>query len=173
MPERFRVRAWCEDRNHEKFIRRLLPVLGIQLENVFPAPRGTGSAVSWVTARYPDICLKARATRNQVNLGFLVIVEGDSEGVEARVNQLHAEERDPNERIAILVPTWSIESWVWWLTGNEVDESKKYNREMRDNFPQLVDGAVLAWQRPRADEQRFVPSLSAGRKELERLRVAR
>ena len=170
MAERVRIRVWCEDREHEMFARRLLMVLGVERRQIDCriSPAGQGSAAAWVVAQHPHIRTQARAKKNQANLGFLVIVDGDNEGVDARL-ALFA--RDEDERVAILVPTWSIETWVAWLAGNQVVESRSYKSEIGPKYSSLLDSAISAWSTPRATEDASVPSLTAARRELKRLPI--
>lgn len=42
-----------------------------------------------------------------------------------RVGNRGRNPRRDGERIAVLVPTWNIETWLVWLGGSDVDESEK------------------------------------------------
>jgi hypothetical protein len=172
MAERTRVHVWCEDREHETFARRLLELSGVNLrKSTFTtAPRGKGSAAGWVIARGVEIRAELRATRNQAELGFLVIVDGDNQGIDERKRQLRA--GDPSDsRLAILVPTWSIETWALWLAGEAVDESRSHAQDVDPSrFRQLLKPAMQAWNaHPRPGEEISVPSLAEGRRTFKQL----
>jgi len=115
-----------EDRRTERFVRHLLDRLGFDARKVRfePAPSGQGAAECWVLARYPR---EVRYLRSRQPLRFLLAVrDGDSVGVARRKQQLDdalAEAglaaRASDERIGAPVPTWSIESWLFDLLGQE------------------------------------------------------
>lgn len=119
----------CEDQQQEVFIRRLLreqvPTLG--------APRvrkcQAGSAEQFVRERYPAELQAIR--RRHARTFLIVVVDGDSVGVQRRKRSLAAAcrsagvaDRDLDGTVTILVPTWNIETWLAYLGGERVDESK-------------------------------------------------
>lgn len=175
MPSKARIRVWCEDREHESFIRSLFESLGVGRKSlhIIPAPRGTGSASNWVIKRYPELLREARASKHQADLGFLVVVDRDNYGPARRRQQLREEsggQGDTNERIAVLVPTWSIETWVLWLTGAEVNEATSVKDRLDSmEFRGRLGQAVRAWASPSTNEATAVPSLNAARAELKKL----
>jgi hypothetical protein len=106
-----------------------------------------------------------------IYLKFLVIVDGDHHGWVERKRQLDVELGPAVlERVARWAPTWSIETWVTWLSGANVDESTSL--KTRCDLGGQLRSAVLAWQSPRVGENARVPSLTDARSELERLRGA-
>lgn len=67
---------------------------------------------------------RLRSKLHQRDLGLIVHIDGDARGVRARKSELDRRLRDSGaqsrataERAAILVPTWSIETWLLHLTG--------------------------------------------------------
>lgn len=170
MADAVRICVWCEDREHERFARELLAQLGVDRRRVRfqVAPSGRGSGSQWVVMQYATVCRQARAKRNQSNLGFLVVVDGDSDGRVQVAARLDAEaKRADDDRVAHWIPTWSIETWVLWLAGEDVTESVSFKHSC--DFTALLRKAVAAWERPRSRESSDVPSLEAARSELERL----
>ena len=128
---RVQVVLLCEDTQHEAFVRRFLSATGWQTRTirVEKAPAGRGSAERYVRRQFPKE-LKAHRLR-PVNQALVVILDGDRVGVEERVRQLNeacetagVNVRTPDERIAVLVPTWNIETWLSYLSGETVDETK-------------------------------------------------
>jgi hypothetical protein len=123
----------CEDRQHETFVRRFLEKAGWSTRRlrVEIAPRGRGSAVQFVREPFPIELSASRLNRNRVAQGLLVILDGDNQGVAGRLNELAnlcqaqgMAPRENAENVAILVPTWNIETWLAYLDGTDVDEGK-------------------------------------------------
>lgn len=172
MPDRLRVRVCCEDRQHEAFARELLQSrFNVRARDMHfaVAPAGKGAASAWVAKQYADVQLEARATKHQATLCFLVIVDGDNIGTAARIKMIGANNRAPSDRIAVLVPTWSIETWLLWLSGKLVSESQSYKQQLDGAaFRREVRAAVNAWPLERVEEKESIPSLVAARVELKR-----
>jgi hypothetical protein len=175
-----RVWVWCEDRRTEQFARELLTKkLRLQPRAVRwnVAPKGSGSAAQWVIQNCPRVESMARASKHQSHLGFLVIVDGDQHGLVGRMHQVVGEpdRREHADRIAVWVPTWSIETWVLWLCdrridGEPVDDRRSLKHDVKDNdYRSLVSAAVAAWEPPRGTETSAMPSLSRARAEVRRL----
>jgi hypothetical protein len=60
-----------------------------------------------------------------------VILDGDNRGVVGRHDELAnacqaqgVKPREKDEQVAIVVPTWNIETWLAYLSGAEVNEKK-------------------------------------------------
>lgn len=140
-----RLRVLCEDRKTENLVRRLCDAWGIGYREarISVAPSVRGAASAWVLAQYADHLAGFRAVANhQLELGLLVVVDGDSQGVVARKSTLEARAggasgrrgapRGKGERVAIWVPTWSVETWLLWLGGeHSVDEATSYKADDR------------------------------------------
>src|SRR5712692_1503626 len=123
----------CEDRQHETFARRFLEKAGWPTRRlrVEIAPRGRGSAVQFVRERFPKELSAYRSNRNRVAQGVVVILDGDNQGVVGRHDELAnacqvqgVKPREKGEQVAIIVPTWNIETWLAYLNGADVDEGK-------------------------------------------------
>ena len=174
-----RVGIVCEDRPQEHFVRALCEKIGPV--HVVIAP-GHGSAEQWVRMQYPKDVKKLRGHGDE-RVGLSVMTDGDRFGVDHRKQSLskalveagHAQ-RAEHERIAIMVPTWSIETWLAWLCGLEgLDELTKYKDDPRIKAAQRAKSvsptkAAAAWfEAPRQDAAARLPSLLDGRGELLRL----
>lgn len=66
------------------------------------------------------------------------MIDGDNRGVGARLNEIDTACRNSsvpgrahNERVAVFIPTWNIQTWLAYLDGDEVDEG-------RPNYPRLA-----------------------------------
>ncbi|HSF38979.1 MAG TPA: hypothetical protein VLT87_04240 [Thermoanaerobaculia bacterium] len=131
MSRRVQLVLLCEDKQHEVFARRFLNEMGLETRSmrVEKAPGGRGAAEQFVRNRFP-VELKAHRTR-PVSQVLVVMVDGDTEGTAARLQQLNqacreavVAERAAEERVAIFIPTWNIETWMAYLGGEEVTEGK-------------------------------------------------
>lgn len=128
----WRVEIVCEDRRTERFLRRLCERFGVRVLRVEVAPSGRGSAVEWVSRRYPDDVRRRRSRSFQRFLGLLIAVDGDGAGVTrrkaefaARLEEDGVAPRGADESVALFVPTWSIETWLAALCGAPgVDEDR-------------------------------------------------
>jgi len=129
----------CEDRQHETFVRRFLNKTGQQIRDirVSIAPPGRGAAEQFVRKQFPIELSTYRANRKRVTEAVVVMIDGDSEGATARMNRLNqacrargVEPRRPDERVAVFIPTWNIETWLAYLGGSHVDEKLA-------NYPRL------------------------------------
>ena len=167
-----RIRVWCEDREHEQFARQLLcdvfqvPRRNLRFET---APEGKGAASKWVEQQCNNAVVpEQRRTKSQQGLGFLVMIDGDNIGVAGRLANLP--KRDADDRIAILIPTWSIETWALWLLGEDVDETASVKHLLApEEFRVRVRLAIANWNSTSHRPKTRVPSLELGRSELERL----
>lgn len=166
-----RFEIWCEDRQHERFAREVLVCVGIDRRRMVfnVAPSGRGDASVWVRKQCGQVARRVSATSHQRGLRFLVVVDGDSGGSAERLKQIDtAMGLGGVDRVARWAPTWSIETWVLWLTGNrQVDESAPLKAQC--DFNTGFRAAARAWQSPRADEASQVPSLASARNELVRV----
>jgi hypothetical protein len=129
----------CEDRQHETFARRFLGTAGWSTRRlrVEIAPPGRGAAEHFVRERFPIELSSYRTKRHQTGQALIAMVDGDSRGVKGRLDQLSeackakgVPPRTDEERVAILVPTWNIETWLAYLDGGTIDEN-------RDDYPRL------------------------------------
>lgn len=148
-----RLRVLCEDRKTENLVRRLCDAWGVPSRDVrvSVAPSARGAASAWVNKNYCSEVLAFRAVASfQRELALLVVIDGDNVGVRGRVRDLEeqlevqvkrrrsVEPRGADERIAVFVPTWSVETWLLWLSGaRDVHEGQSYKHD-----PRVVDGSV-------------------------------
>lgn len=110
---------------------------------------------------------------------MIVVVDGDNDGVQRRRDLLadacqaaKIEDRSAAEPVVVLVPTWNIETWLAYLAGESVDETRgDYPRLSRESDCQpQVDG--LASMCERGQLRAPAPaSLQDACREFERLRA--
>lgn len=175
---RVRLAIWCEDRRHEQFLRKLFatPEFGLtNRELTFKvAPRGTGSAAQWVASNFHNALRLARVERHQRRLGVLVMIDGDSEGIEARKRELLVPPNDRRDQLnlAIWVPTRNIETWVKFLSDQPLGvgaadwETTDFKTEVGRQWEQMLPVAIERW---RVGEASPLRSLVDAHQELERL----
>lgn len=119
----------CEDLQHEVFVRRFLREQSVNVGLPRVVRCSSGSAEQFVRERYPE---ELRAQQRRHARTFLIVVlDGDSVGVQHRKRSLAAACRSAgvpgralDGSVVILVPTWNIETWLAYLAGKHVDESK-------------------------------------------------
>lgn len=131
MSRRAQLVLLCEDKQHEAFARRFLKAMGWETRamRVEKAPGGRGAGEQFVRERF-SLELKAHRSR-PVSQALVVVIDGDQQGVAERLHQLNqvcrdagVAERADEERVAIIVPTWNIETWLAYLDGEPVEESR-------------------------------------------------
>ena len=179
-----RVRILCEDRNTERFLRRLCDRFDVEVLRVALQPAGEGAASAWVRRQYVDNVVWLRSRSYQQGLGLLVGIDGDNRGRLRRLRELEdalrsAEQppRSASEPIAIFTPTWSIETWLARLCGHpnvREDSSIKFDATHRHLWEKgsatkpTLRAAVDAW----GIDAEAVASLSSAYEEASRVWLA-
>jgi hypothetical protein len=177
----------CEDRLQEQFLEGLCKERGYWIVRRDVAPSGEGSGADWVIQRFSRRVLEHRAFGREQR-GLLVALDGDNQGCArrlARLDEMLREKgltpRAEDERISILVPTWSIETWVLFLhDGTEIPEDEKSKehrglarltaRKWRTLKRDASLAVTTAWFN--GQDSAKLPSLSEGRREARRLKLA-
>lgn len=125
----------CEDPQHEAFARRFLKQAGFEPRHmrIERAPNAKGSAEQYVRTHFPRELREYRLRRHRIEQALVVVVDPDTMDPATRVEQLEAaaanagqDRRQPGERVAIFVPRRNIETWIAYLDGKTVDETKSY-----------------------------------------------
>lgn len=138
MSRSVRVVLLCEDRQHEAFVTRFLREAGWERRSfrVERAPAGRGSAEQYVRERFPAE-LQAVRTKRGERAYLFVMVDGDAQGPTGRMGSLEAicgeygiSPPDESDQLLVCVPTWNIETWLAYLRGESVDET-------RSGYPRL------------------------------------
>ena len=140
----------CEDSQHEAFVRRFLKRRRLVTGHWRVEKCPGGSAEQFVRERYP-VELKALRRRHAKTV-LIVVVDGDSEGVQTRRASLadacraaNIEDRTAAEPVVVIVPTWNIETWLAYLAGKSVVETKgDYPRLPRESDCQPQVEALAA-----------------------------
>ena len=101
------------------------------------SPSGRGAADRFVQGVYVTELDASR--RTHVATALLVVADGDAVGVDGRLRRLDeackrrgVAARSSSDNVAVFIPTWNIETWLAYLDGETVDESRKdYSRLAR------------------------------------------
>lgn len=173
----------CEDLQSWVFARRMLMAMGYDDRKVrlsryrYPA-KGHGSGEQHVRERYPDElrAYRPRAARTKTTL--VVFTDADKRTVQQRRKTLDdtlekegLAPRGPDERVALLVPKWEIETWIhFFLDGAEVDENIKYPK-YEDHEADAAPAAEAFGQHARqgTTPAKAPPSLTTGLVEARRV----
>lgn len=124
----------CEDKQHWAFVKRFLERRGWNARRIRlrAAPPGRGSGEQFVREHFPEELKGYRSSRNRVSRGLIVMLDGDAVGLTGRLRSLDescrssgVDPRRDDDRVAVFVPTWSIETWFAWLDGEPVDETRR------------------------------------------------
>ena len=166
----------CEDRQQEVFARRFLEKAGWYTRSlrVIMAPPGKGSAEQFVREQFPA---ELHECRKHANTRLVVMIDGDNQGPHKRLGQLDKEcqkqrvrPRQSNEAVAIVVPTWNIETWLAYLDGQDVDETRSnYSKLSHEGDCQRHVNALWQMCQQGKLRQPSPPSLDAACAEYKRL----
>jgi len=165
------VLVLVEDKRQQRFVRRYLYRLGytpreIQFE---PVPSGGGSGAQSVLDRYAKVVEAYRLRAARAKTALVVAIDADDQSVTQRRQQLDDRAaRTAGERIAHLIPKWSIETWILFLSGRTVEENQSYRRAPDiDEHIATAAATFFEWSRPNATD--CIPSLLAAIPEVRRL----
>jgi hypothetical protein len=163
----------CEDYMHLNFARRYLIQRGLEARrirgNVAPSGRGAGS--QYVLKSYPKE-VKAIRSRPHIRAGLVAMIDADNLSIEQRLGQLEKSlvedgqsGREEAERIGLLAPKRNIETWIFYLLGNPVDEETDYKKRVS---PSDLKSSVAAFAEkcPQKAAEISAPSLQHACKEL-------
>jgi hypothetical protein len=173
----------AEDRAGMRFVEQYLRSIGVDSRAIRSrySPPGRGSGKQWVTTTYPAEVRGFREKKNHVWKVLLVVTDADELSVAERVGQLArsladagSAPRADEERIALVIPKWEIETWAeHLLTGAPVTEDAKMGwpvaRSGRDSH--AAGGKLLGHRgAPKPSPGCCPPSLEASDVELARVR---
>lgn len=170
------ARWWllAEDPRHERLALFVARALGLNDQPVksWRAPSGQGSAAAWVLKQYAQRVRETTRKRPGERVALLVMIDGDNLGCSRRKQQFDeslGERREPlraeQEPIVLLIPTWSVETWLLGVS----DESVSFKERLRpgEESPAMFQ-AIAARLRERRLED-VAASLRDARTELDRL----
>lgn len=184
----------AEDQRQKQFISRFLTRAGFvpRQMRIEVSPSGQGSAEQWVRKNFARQARICRARNARASTGMFVLLDADSGSVQEHLHELDAAliaEEQPKyssatDKIARLIPKWSIETWILFLNSSgtaqsSFSEDKPYkDSRTSEQWSDLIPTAsetLYAWTRTIADRpKKLLDSLQRGLQEIPRaLPVAR
>jgi len=170
-----RMIVLCEDLQHATFIRRLLKKLGFPKGRirVNQAPDGGGAGDQYVRNHYPEEVEEYRRRSSHIHIGLVSAVDADENAVEYRYRQLDEEleaegldKRRNDEEICILVPKRNVETWIYALFGQDVNEEETYVHLEKEGDCQPAVAQLVEYLRDGWPDD-LLPSLQRGCGELD------
>ena len=167
----------CEDQQQQTFIYRFLKRRGWKKHNfrLISVPAGELDGKQHVREKYP---FELRALRTATtHTALVVMTDGNGDGIQKRMKQLdeacvreNIEPRNPTDPAVVFIPTRNIETWLAYLDGESVDETRQYPRlrkegECKRHVTALIQMCSANKLRPPAP-----PSLQAACEEYAKLR---
>jgi deoxyadenosine/deoxycytidine kinase len=182
----------CEDIDHKRFITQYLVERGLDKRKIKKPSNLKAGEVSnnnsSVVEQYPNYVKQYRQKRNQKNVALIIMIDGDyktfhqrirslNKALDEREGELNKELRQPDEKIAIFVPTRNIETWFEYVNGNnncnEQDDYKNKNLDKKERVKLAKDSATKLAKEicPQGLPPDAPPSLLHACQELERLQL--
>ncbi|MCY4173648.1 MAG: hypothetical protein OXF25_06220 [Cyanobacteria bacterium MAG CAR3_bin_5] len=102
-----------------------------------PLPHSSGSGEQWVRKRYPE---ELKVIRRRENAYLIVVIDADTGDTADRHQQLETECREngvsprdhKDANVLHIIPRRNIETWLAYLDGMDIDESKDYPKLERE-----------------------------------------
>ena len=125
----------CEDRQHEAFARRFLERQGVGRRQirVERSPTGRGSGEQWVRRAYAREVQAFRSANYIQSRALIVMIDEDTSStidrqqtLECALDDAKLPRRGDGERIIHVLPARNIETWLAYLSGEDVNEGKTY-----------------------------------------------
>ena len=158
------VYVLAEDQRQRQFIYRFLAKAGFNSRQmrIEVSPSGQGSAEQWIRQNFVRQTKICRARKARASTGMFVLLDADNRSVQEHLRELDAAliaEDQPKfnsttDKIARLIPKWSIETWILYLIPNGVhtpplgeDEPYK-NSKTAEEWSELIPEAsetFFAW----------------------------
>lgn len=167
-----RIVVLCEDRQHETFLYRLLKDLGFPKGRIETKTCSTGAADQFVRERYADEVEMHRRQAKKMKIGLVVMIDADENTVDERHQELNnvlaergLDSRSQDEAVCLLVPKRNIETWIYALLGEDVNETEAYSKLERQRQCQPAVDQLAADVRDGCRDD-VIPSLYRGCREL-------
>jgi hypothetical protein len=150
MPKYTEVVILCEDLQQDVFARTFLQVCNITKNRIrtVVAPHGRGAGAAFVRRQFPIEVKTYRRKKNNINICLVVIVDADTQTVHDRFAELdqaliqnNLMTRQIGEKIGVFIPKRNIETWIWFLKGDTVNEDDIYDHlpEQRECKPHVKE----------------------------------
>lgn len=127
----------CEDRQQEVFARHFLESCGIDRRRlrVNVCPKGRMSGEQFVRDNYASEVRAHRSRASHLNVGLVVMTDADVKSAGEKHRELDGAlvaagelVRKTDERIAVFLPKRNIETWIYFLMGEDVNETDVYSK---------------------------------------------
>ena len=120
----------AEDKPQQNLLRAALKKLGIHNGELIVEAPVLGQNCGWVREHLPP---EVEVLREKSYLrAVIAVVDADEYTVAERKGWLDGTlkpARGPQENIVYVIPRRHIETWVWYLEGNAVDENGDYKKK--------------------------------------------
>lgn len=136
------VTILCEDIQQQVFARRFLINCGFHPRKIrlLPLPQGKKSGEQYVRQKYPAEVKAYRSKSSYRSVCLVVLIDADTKTVDERLRQLDKALEEASqtkrlltEKIAVLVPKRNIDTWIFYLKGEVVDEEKIYPKLIKES----------------------------------------
>ncbi len=150
----------AEDERHRMLLHRHLRKRGYTHHKIRICgwfPQFETPCLSFVKSEYPKQVEALRNKSHCVTSALIVVVDADDLTIDERLSELDKlltsagqTQRASTEHIAIVVPRRNIETWMYFLSGEKVDEETDYKSQCRnfDNGTSAQQFASATWPKP-------------------------
>ena len=168
----------CEDRGQANLARKYLVRAGLAKDrNLRVRNNKRGSGEQWVREQYPLEIRELRRERHQRQLILITMIDANSGTVDERLRSLARGLRDSgqerptaDEPVFLLIPKRNVETWIWFLVGNSVNENDDYKRRVEQvHRNDAVDALCRLRQSAWPQSETCPASLVQGFRELRRI----
>lgn len=138
MARNIQVLILAEDLRQANFVKTFLNERNVFGIRILPLPAGRGCGYDYVIREFPQ---QIRAMRRVVgaSAGLVAVIDSDTDSVEQRRGKLsaalvQAQVTPPgdSECVGVLVAKRNIETWIYHLLGNSVNEQEDFKRQVKD-----------------------------------------
>jgi hypothetical protein len=142
------------------------------------SPSAIGSAVQWVTHKFPFELRIYRQRRQRAASALIAIIDADTKDVQDRINEfedkcksMQIPFRDSDEAVAIVVPKRNIETWIHYLNGELVNEEDDYPKLDQERGCKLAVNHLVRMCKSTGIKPDAPPALAEACKEYYRTRM--
>jgi hypothetical protein len=177
MSDYSKITVLCEDRQQEVFARYFLTSLGIHPRRIYYdiCPSGKQAGEQYVRENYPKNVISYRRIAHNIEAGLVVLTDADIMRVEQRLRTLDAalansevNSRKPTERIGIFIPKRNMETWIYFIRGDEVNENDIYpHLDKAGEYKSAIE--TFARNRNQTPFDGLLPSMQMACSELNRI----
>jgi hypothetical protein len=152
MPQATEIVLLCEDKQHERFIRKFLRERNVDRRRIrsVPLPHALGGdAKKWICDHFPEELKAYRSKANNINNILFVVVDVDDETVKKRASALdqacqmrNLPPREKSERVVYILPKWALETWILILDGQILTEDEQVERQHKQKANKVISSVT-------------------------------